>query len=997
MKISFWRPWWSSARAGKQSGPSLRKTPLPLRLQLEQLEDRTLMSGTPQMVLDINPGSPSSSPSQMVAIGSMIYFSANDGAHGNELWKSDGTAAGTVMVADVNPGSAGSNPANLTNVNGTLFFTANDGSHGTELWKSDGTASGTVMVADINPGSAGSNPSSLTKVNGTLFFAANDGTHGDRLWKSDGTAAGTVMVSAVGPSSPGDITNVNGTLFFAANDATHGWELWKSAGTAAGTVLVKDIDPGSASSDPSGLTNVNGTLFFVANDGTHGWELWKSDGSAAGTVLVKDIEPGSAGSSPSQLTNVNGTLFFGANDGTHGLHLWKSDGTAAGTVMVEDINPIGSSYPSDLTNVNGTLFFTAYDPSIGTELWKSDGTTAGTTLVKDVYPGGIRGVFYDNYGDPVYTYAVNSSNPINLTNVNGTLFFTANDGTGDDLWQSDGTFAGTVFVGNINPSGNNAYPSNFTNANGTLFFSADDGTHGNELWVVPKGPSLAVSGFPTASTAGAVGSLTVTAHNSDGSTDTGYVGTVQFSSTDSRATILDPATGNRVPLANFQYQFTAADGGTRPFTVYLETAGTQSITATDTQTPTDNGSEQGILVQPAATSRFVVTGYPSWPITANVAEAFTVTAYDQYGNVATGYTGTVHFTSSDPQAGLPADAALTNGVGQFSATLKTAGNQSITATDAGNSAVTGSETGIEVIPAISINGPSGGACNQTLTYTLGVSGDPAGALFTFMIQWGDGSAAQALTGPSGTMISHTYSATGSYSLSVSATDPNGFAGGKTATVNILGVSVAIQADPATPGKEMLIIYGTPSSDSLVLAGTGSGVSLTFDGTALGTIVPTNGSPFALVLAFGEGGNDTLDARNLALSSVLEGGSGNDTLYGGSAPNLLVGGTGADTLFAGSAGDILIGGTTSYDGNLTALAYLMAEWSSADSYAVRVNKLTNGGGLNGPYALNSTTVFDDNTTDALYGGSGQDWYFAHVKGKNTDKVYNRASGEVLTGI
>jgi Ca2+-binding RTX toxin-like protein len=132
--------------------------------------------------------------------------------------------------------------------------------------------------------------------------------------------------------------------------------------------------------------------------------------------------------------------------------------------------------------------------------------------------------------------------------------------------------------------------------------------------------------------------------------------------------------------------------------------------------------------------------------------------------------------------------------------------------------------------------------------------------------------------------------------------------------------------------------------------------------------------------------------------VLVGGSGYSDLYGGSAGNLLIAGTGRGWLHAGSAGDILIDGYTSYDSNTTALAYIMAEWDSSDSYSTRVKTISNGGGLNGSYVLDSTTVFDNGVSDSLYGGAGPDWFFAHTRGKtNKDHIYNRTSGEVVTNI
>ena len=490
--LNLFKEWLNSVRVSRESTRRSRRRDIGFTsAQIELLESRTLLSATPALLKDINVASLGSNLNNSTVVGSTTYFSAIDAAHGNELWKSDGTTGGTALVADLNPFSASSSPSRLTNVNGTLFFVADDGIHGQELWKSDGTAAGTVLLRDLKAGANSSLINSLTNANGTLFFTADDGIHGRELWKSDGTAAGTQLVVDLNPSDAANassiagLTNVNGTLFFSARDESHGVELWKSDGTAAGTVLVRDILPGgdvggaAFGSSPTNLTNVNGSLLFTANDGIHGSELWKSDGSTAGTVLVADISAAS-GSYATDLTNVNGKLYFFATDDSNGMQLWQSDGTTPGTTRISDVtSSFGSGWlnAENLTGVNGALFFVANDGSSGQELWKSDGTSAGTVQLVDILPG--------DYDSPYPGYPVRprSSYPFGLTNVNGTLFFSANDGVhGNELWKSDGTAVGTSIVKDLIPGFDSGSPNNLVNANGTLLFSATDAAHGRELW-----------------------------------------------------------------------------------------------------------------------------------------------------------------------------------------------------------------------------------------------------------------------------------------------------------------------------------------------------------------------------------------------------------------------------------------------------------------------------------------------------------------------------------
>lgn len=118
----------------------------------------------PQLtLLDVNAGGGNGAASWVVTAGGVRYFVADDGVHGFELWRTDGTEEGTVMVADINPGASGSNPWHLTAVGGLLFFAADCGQTGVELWKSNGTTAGTVRLTDIAPGSAGSNLANMLR------------------------------------------------------------------------------------------------------------------------------------------------------------------------------------------------------------------------------------------------------------------------------------------------------------------------------------------------------------------------------------------------------------------------------------------------------------------------------------------------------------------------------------------------------------------------------------------------------------------------------------------------------------------------------------------------------------------------------------------------------------------------------------------------------------------------------------------------------------------
>jgi len=429
--------------------------------------------------------------------------------------------------------------------NGYIYFTAVDYStvpngntptNNYELWRSDGTAAGTSIVKDIYPGTTGSDPQDFHEINGTLYFTATSPTSGRELWKTDGTTAGTVIVKDIKAGSTGGFEYASqyyyyyhsfnpiwiqgNTFYFVALDystvpngstPSNNYELWKSDGTTAGTVLVKDINSnGSLGSDPQDFHVINGTLYFTATTNAEGRELWKTDGTNAGTSIVKDIKTGATGGfeyasqyyyyyySFNPVWIQGNTFYFVALDystvpngstPSNNYELWKSDGTTAGTVLVKDINSNGSlgSDPQDFHVINGTLYFTATTNAEGRELWKTDGTNAGTTIVKDIKAGSTGGFEYASQ----YYYYYYSFNPVWIQG--NTFYFVALDystvpngstpSNNYELWKSDGTSSGTVKVKDINSNGSiGSDPQDFHVINGTLYFTATTNAEGRELW-----------------------------------------------------------------------------------------------------------------------------------------------------------------------------------------------------------------------------------------------------------------------------------------------------------------------------------------------------------------------------------------------------------------------------------------------------------------------------------------------------------------------------------
>ncbi|KAB8139955.1 hypothetical protein F8S13_25730 [Chloroflexia bacterium SDU3-3] len=269
------------------------------------------------------------------ALGPLVLFSI-----GSALWRSDGTAVGTLLIksSDGDDEFIPFNYADSTKsvqIDGVLYFAAYTDTAQTELWRSDGTAAGTFLVKDISPGMAGGSwPSNLRAIGKTLVFTTFDindsscatpfNSQQSGLWASDGTGAGTIRLSSgygeCSLSSQYDLATVGGVLYYTING-----ELKRSDGTPGGTGLVdasfqnEDQEAGGPIADALGVP-----LFTVYDTVTQSISLWRSDGTAAGTTLIQTLSSAPSNAPIANYTILGNTLLFTADDGVNGNELWSA-------------------------------------------------------------------------------------------------------------------------------------------------------------------------------------------------------------------------------------------------------------------------------------------------------------------------------------------------------------------------------------------------------------------------------------------------------------------------------------------------------------------------------------------------------------------------------------------------------------------------------------------------------------------------------------------------
>lgn len=479
-------------------------------------------------LMDVRPGPASSDPKHIAVVQGRLYFSASDAEHGAELWSSDVATGETRLVEDIAPGPGSpfgsctwdDDPHGLgLGLAGRLLFTAYDAVHGCELWRSDGTAAGTYLLKSLVPGPEGGYPSAYRRVGSRLFFVGGDEAHGRELWVTDGSAEGTHLVRDLVPgstgSSPFAFGAIGDRLLFGAYTGPDGYssDLWSTDGTSAGTQLVRSFsNPGAQEALGFKGAEVGGRVVFCAFDPVHGQEPWVTDGSPAGTAVLLDLVPGW----PSSVSCIFGEgregLYIGGQNES-GRALWRTDGTPGGTSFVASLDPDPGERPdlSFAAAASGTMV-QACDSEIyphDCRLWRTDGSAAGTqrvfadlplrsashprfftagadTLILEAFLDPERWALVSTDGSEAGTIELSAPADFELTSLvdravlaNGEVIFSGQGDLGREPWRTDG--AAVVPIVDLSPGSHSSYPHALSRVGDRVFFGAY--TSGSTFWI----------------------------------------------------------------------------------------------------------------------------------------------------------------------------------------------------------------------------------------------------------------------------------------------------------------------------------------------------------------------------------------------------------------------------------------------------------------------------------------------------------------------------------
>lgn len=437
----------------------------------EFLETRCMLDASAELVFDFD-RSPTDSDSAI--LGGVAYFAASDLEGDVELWKSDGTAGGTVQVKDVRIGRGSSMPSSITAADGRVYFTAFNDDTGRELWVSDGTEAGTVRLTDLDEGpeDSFSRGQRLTVLGNRVFFQQSGS-----FWASDGTTEGTHKLVDYRPT---EITAGTDRLYFL-REGTDGWELWSSDGSVEGTARVLDVEPIRV----SGLQFLDGDLYVGGQTNNARPSVWRVDPVTGSSDLV--LDSGELGKFRSIL-RMEDRLVFQVRNGASELSLYSIDATdsqAARILKMEE--------PSDLQRsvvVGDRMYFVVRTQTGEESFWVTDGTEDGTEQL----PFGTifdltesDGQFYfttssdDGFALHNITDAVEQSfvisaseNPQDnvglLAGLDGSVLFWR---PGAGLWSSDGTPEGTQsLMEQIQGPTENTFAAGFVEVNGGFIFTS---------------------------------------------------------------------------------------------------------------------------------------------------------------------------------------------------------------------------------------------------------------------------------------------------------------------------------------------------------------------------------------------------------------------------------------------------------------------------------------------------------------------------------------------